>query len=636
MPNVSSFGAQTDNAVVSGTVTDRQMVIPEVPPQGLMSVGPRVTPNFVKPREWNDKTTYHFFDAVRDNAGNAYVATKPVVPEGTPLSDENYWFLWADPDTRFDDLNETVKTFNQRITQNANDIATKAPINHASEETIYGIGNAINYGHVKLAADDTPMTSDANSGVAATPNYVNKSIDEKNKKREFFISDYAPDFNKAFAAIMQKITDGGTIVIPAEIAIDGDCTINKKNVSIVGGGTFKGSLIIDTPLDINDAPSDSSGVIVSGMKFRGEIGIDIKHAPGLKVESCDFNNENICVNCTATAKNGQYNAQMIFNANTMRSNGYGFYFSETVKNDGNNYLTADCIITNNTLNNKVTNIHIVNSDGVTISNNIMFLSLGGATKKNHIYLDEANFNIISNNELFESGEEAIKITRAVQTSLVTDNNIIWPAQTKRVPAIDIQTNKSDTYFNVSDNTIERSSSTAIKINSDYPKVSNNYIILPGDVNHIISGEPDSNAYGIELPEANYAYLIGNIVTGPRHNNVPKMNNGLKFGIINSSQIEATPFFTTLKRRNISNANQILNVKNEIPCYFTQVQLDITRDQFLVNTDKDTSFTTGFVICFGSTHLKIDENIVVNSNHIRQYVIMNGEITWFTETQIAAK
>lgn len=123
MPNVSNFGAQTDNAVVQGTVTDRAMVIPDVPPQGLMSVGPRVTPNFVKPREWNDQTTYHFFDAVKDGNGNAYVATKPVVPAGTKLSDENYWFLWAGPDTRIDELNEIVKTYNQRITQNTDDIA---------------------------------------------------------------------------------------------------------------------------------------------------------------------------------------------------------------------------------------------------------------------------------------------------------------------------------------------------------------------------------------------------------------------------------------------------------------------------------------------------------------------------------
>ena len=123
MPNVSNFGTQTDNAVVQGTVTDRAMVIPDVPPQGLMSVGPRVTPNFVKPREWNDKTTYHFFDAVKDGNGNAYVATKPVIPAGTKLSDENYWFLWASPDTRIDELNEIVKTYNRRITQNTTDIA---------------------------------------------------------------------------------------------------------------------------------------------------------------------------------------------------------------------------------------------------------------------------------------------------------------------------------------------------------------------------------------------------------------------------------------------------------------------------------------------------------------------------------
>lgn len=123
MPNVSNFGTQTDNAVVQGTVTDRDMVIPDVPPQGLMSVGPRVTPNFVKPREWNDQTTYHFFDAVKDGNGSAYIATKPVVPAGTQLSDENYWFLWAAPDTRIDELNEIVKTYNQRITKNTDNIA---------------------------------------------------------------------------------------------------------------------------------------------------------------------------------------------------------------------------------------------------------------------------------------------------------------------------------------------------------------------------------------------------------------------------------------------------------------------------------------------------------------------------------
>ena len=190
MPNVSSFGAQTDNAVVSGTVTDRQIVIPEIPPQGLMSVGPRVTPNYIK-EPWNAQNSYVYFDVVRDGAGSSYIAIKPVVPADTALTDEDYWFKWSDPDAQLNELQEIVKLYNERISQNASAIAaeterakaaeeaeerratsaenTKAPTNHASEETVYGVGNAANYGHVRLA--DIGV-SDANAGVAASPKYV--------------------------------------------------------------------------------------------------------------------------------------------------------------------------------------------------------------------------------------------------------------------------------------------------------------------------------------------------------------------------------------------------------------------------------------------------------------------------------
>lgn len=123
MPNVSSFGAQTDNSVVQGTLTDRAMVIPDIPPQGLMSVGPRVTPHFVKPSLWSALTTYHFFDAVHDASGASYVAIKPEVPAGTELTEEGYWFLWADPNSQFADLSELVKTFDGRISQNTADVA---------------------------------------------------------------------------------------------------------------------------------------------------------------------------------------------------------------------------------------------------------------------------------------------------------------------------------------------------------------------------------------------------------------------------------------------------------------------------------------------------------------------------------
>lgn len=198
MPNVSSFGAQTDNSVVQGTVTDRAMVIPDIPPQGLMSVGPRVTPHFVKPSLWSALTTYHFFDAVHDAAGASYVAIKPEVPAGTELTDEDYWFLWADPNSQFADLSELVKTYNKRITQNTTDIATKAPKNHASEDTTYGVGNAANYGHVRLATEGTPMTSGANEGVAATPKMISDNFTFESAPRKILMlgNSYTTGFDK--------------------------------------------------------------------------------------------------------------------------------------------------------------------------------------------------------------------------------------------------------------------------------------------------------------------------------------------------------------------------------------------------------------------------------------------------------
>lgn len=114
MPNVSNFGTSTDNAVVQGTVTDRQMVIPDVPPQGLMSVGPRVSFNFIK-EPWSEQTSYAFYDVVKDANGNSYVAMKPTVPAGTALSDGNYWFKWSEPNAQIENLYRIVEAYDEKI-----------------------------------------------------------------------------------------------------------------------------------------------------------------------------------------------------------------------------------------------------------------------------------------------------------------------------------------------------------------------------------------------------------------------------------------------------------------------------------------------------------------------------------------
>ena len=56
------------------------------------------------------------------------------------------------------------------------ELASKVPTSHASTSTTYGVGNASNYGHVKLS-DAINSSSSVSSGVAATPAAVKSAYD---------------------------------------------------------------------------------------------------------------------------------------------------------------------------------------------------------------------------------------------------------------------------------------------------------------------------------------------------------------------------------------------------------------------------------------------------------------------------
>ena len=64
------------------------------------------------------------------------------------------------------------------ITQNSKILASDVtPKNHADSATTYGTGNKSNYGHVKLS-DSISSTSDASSGIAASPKAVKAAYDK--------------------------------------------------------------------------------------------------------------------------------------------------------------------------------------------------------------------------------------------------------------------------------------------------------------------------------------------------------------------------------------------------------------------------------------------------------------------------
>ena len=198
MPNETKFTATTGNAEVSGTLRDKSIVFPTVPPVGITSVGPRVTFNFIT-EEWSNTNEYQYYDVV-NISGASYVARQNV-PTGIDISNEDYWFRWNDPNAEFQELENIVHTYDGRITDNAEAVAaektraqaaesantqaiedektraqaaesantqaienektratgaetnleeTKAVKNHASADTTYGAATDALYGHVKL------------------------------------------------------------------------------------------------------------------------------------------------------------------------------------------------------------------------------------------------------------------------------------------------------------------------------------------------------------------------------------------------------------------------------------------------------------------------------------------------------
>lgn len=165
-------------------------------------VGARYVPLFADPLEWDRNTAYESFIIVYNN-GNSYTS-KQYVPAGTDIGNESYWALTGNYNAQIEQYRAEVKQYDARITANDTAIkaeverataaeAGKAPTSHASESTLFGVGNGVNYGHVKLAVAGTPVTSDATAGIAATPKVVNDAVTAASSKLETSISGIESD-----------------------------------------------------------------------------------------------------------------------------------------------------------------------------------------------------------------------------------------------------------------------------------------------------------------------------------------------------------------------------------------------------------------------------------------------------------
>lgn len=255
-------------------------------------IGARYVPLFADPIEWDNTRTYEPLTIVY-SGGNSYTS-RQFVPAGIPIDNESYWALTGNYNAQIEQYRTEVAQYDGRIEKNSADIAknaediaaevarateaerTKAPNNHASRDTTYGIGNTVNYGHVKLS-DDTDSTNGANDGIAATPNMVNMLVQDVQSKLTAQLktkADIKEFAGKKLVTIGDSImlgtgtTANDTKSIHAQIAAMLDMTVynyaeNNAGFTTDGSGSRRAKYLVQLQAAKAEVP-DADVIVISG------------------------------------------------------------------------------------------------------------------------------------------------------------------------------------------------------------------------------------------------------------------------------------------------------------------------------------------------------------------------------------
>ena len=236
----------TELQALKQSILDDVRVMMQTTGQVTQYIGARYVPLIADPIEWSDQKEYEPLTIVT-NQGNSYTS-RQFVPKGTPITNEQFWAATGNFNAQIEQYRQEVAKFDSRITAAQNAADSKAPINHATDSTEYGVGNSMNYGHVKLA-DDADSTYGANDGVAATPAYVNSKI-----AHTAIPIPYAPYISYMSDELINKSTQSA-VKINDTIYVGAASPDNKKQV--ITKLNLKTQVVNSTELNIDSCHMNS-------------------------------------------------------------------------------------------------------------------------------------------------------------------------------------------------------------------------------------------------------------------------------------------------------------------------------------------------------------------------------------------
>lgn len=541
-------------------------------------IGARYVPLFANPAEWNNTKTYEPLTIVL-HEGNSYTS-RQYVPTGIDITNNEYWALTGNYNAQIEAYRKTA--------QNALD--------------------------------------------KATTNETNITKLEQNTKYilDSYKNDIDTDYTNAWNKIMQEIEHGGTIIFPSNKIVNGTFIINKRNIRITNA-------ILASPIivDVTATNDNQDGVLIEKCRFTGEYGIELRRGVGTTITNNTFTNDKYAIYATVQPEYNQQIRQTIITNNSIYTKNTGIYVN--ISQPNNLYLAADWIISNNQINTLEENIHIEYADGVNITNNICFLSLGTSTKRNNIYLNRCSYSIIANNELFEAGHSGI-YTKDVNRIKIDNNQIVWPGQYKRIAGINaqIQNISADRYYTITNNTIENPTSDGIYTNTELCTIANNQIQYPGSNDHWHGGDEVGTKYGIQAVGTHGYYNIkGNYTIGESTNFIPKLQ-GISDNIIYSTQLDYTAsnystyykYFPHFVSRGVTTKDEIINNKysqGQITNFIVQTNhITVTTTEFLSNINVGWGPLIAIVSCYNNGSLSIG-SIEIPANTSKMLLLYASQV-----------
>lgn len=213
-------------------------------------IGPRIIPHLWDPILWDASTQYDAL-AVVQYEGAGYVA-RYVPPQGTVPTNTEYWVRWSDFNAQLAQLQQTVQTFDNRITANADAITTE---NRARTEADTALQEDIDANSTALTTETSARTA-ADDSLQAAIDLINDALAAQ---------DYATAQQKLLVGNANNYNPNG-LILPMETFIDHNDQLYYGTVDTQSSWV---SMVYDELTD-SVRPRDVQGVNDGGtIKFPG-------------------------------------------------------------------------------------------------------------------------------------------------------------------------------------------------------------------------------------------------------------------------------------------------------------------------------------------------------------------------------